>query len=170
MADTLTAAQRSALMSRIRGTNTGPERIVRSMLHRLGYRFTVNAPNNRRLPGKPDLVLPRYRTVVFVHGCFWHGHEGCKVAKIPKTRRAWWRAKIEGNRRRDARSEEALRTAGWHVMMIWECAVRTVAARQWLEARLPKLLGPPPARPTSPIRYSLNEPAPTLRAAEEVGR
>jgi DNA mismatch endonuclease (patch repair protein) len=129
-------------MSRIRGRDTKPELAVRSMLHRLGYRFTVNGAKNKQLSGKPAIVLPKYNTVVFVHGCFWHGHEHCRIARIPSSRPEWWRAKIEGNRARDLRNEEELRRLGWHVVTVWECALRTVSARTWLEKRLPKLIGP----------------------------
>ncbi len=101
MADIFTPEKRSELMSRIRGRDTKPELALRSMLHRLGYRFTVHAPKNRTLPGRPDLVLPKYCTVVFVHGCFWHGHENCPHFRLPKSRRAFWKAKIEGNPQRD---------------------------------------------------------------------
>ena len=127
MADVFDAAKRSWLMSRIRGTNTKPERIVRSLLHRMGFRFTLRGPHNRRLPGRPEIVLPRHRTVVFVHGCFWHGHPGCKTFRLPKSRRAWWRKKIDGNRSRDARHEEALRALGWRVIVVWECSLRRKA-------------------------------------------
>lgn len=136
MADVFTPEKRSEVMSRIRGGNTRPELVVRSMLHRMGYRFTVNGPLNRSLPGRPDLVLPRYRTVVFVHGCFWHGHEDCRDFRLPATRREWWTAKIEGNRARDARVEAALRATGWHVITIWACALKTAESRAWLEGRL----------------------------------
>jgi DNA mismatch endonuclease (patch repair protein) len=139
--DILTSQQRSELMSRIRGRDTKPELALRSMLHQLGYRFTVNGPKNKSLPGKPDIVLPKHRTVIFVHGCFWHGHEHCPAFRLPKSRRAWWKRKIEGNQQRDLRNENALRDLGWHVVTIWECALRTSAARSWLEQRLPKLIG-----------------------------
>lgn len=136
MADVFTPEKRSEVMSRIRGGNTRPELVVRSMLHRMGYRFTVNGKLNRTLPGRPDIVLPRYRTVVFVHGCFWHGHEGCRDFRLPGTRREWWTAKIEGNRTRDAWVEAELRAMGWHVITIWACALKTVETRRWLEGRL----------------------------------
>jgi DNA mismatch endonuclease (patch repair protein) len=128
-------------MSRIRGRDTKPELALRSMLHRLGYRFTVNGPKNRSLPGKPDLVLPKHRTVIFVHGCFWHGHEHCPHFRLPKTRRAWWKHKIEGNRARDLRNENGLRNQGWHVVTIWECALKKTSDRAWLISRIPALLG-----------------------------
>ena len=130
-------------MSRIRGRDTKPELALRSLLHRLGYRFTITGPNNRTLPGKPDVVLPKYRTVIFVHGCFWHAHEGCPQFRLPKSRVAWWHAKLTGNRARDQRNEAAIRALGWHVVTIWECALRTTAARAWLAARLPSLLETP---------------------------
>jgi DNA mismatch endonuclease (patch repair protein) len=140
MADVLTPQQRSELMSRIRGRDTRPELALRSLLHRLGYRFTVNGPKNKTLPGKPDIVLPKYRTVIFVNGCFWHGHEHCPAFRLPATRREWWTAKIKGNKQRDLLSENALRDLGWHVVTIWECALKTESARQWLEKHLPRLI------------------------------
>ena len=88
-------------MSRIRNKDTKPEILVRSMLHGLGLRFTVNGPKSKKLPGRPDIVLPKYKTVIFVHGCFWHGHKNCKDFRIPKTRSEWWREKLEGNAARD---------------------------------------------------------------------
>ena len=142
MADVFTPQKRSEVMSRIRGRDTKPELALRSMLHRLGYRFTVNGPKNIFLPGKPDIVLPKHRTVIFVHGCFWHGHQHCPAFRLPSTRRAWWKRKIDGNRARDLRNEKALRQQGWHVVTVWECALRTRAARLWLEHRLPRLIGP----------------------------
>jgi DNA mismatch endonuclease (patch repair protein) len=143
MTDIFTPEKRSEVMSRIRGRDTTPELTLRSLLHGLGYRFTVNGHRNRSLPGKPDLVLPKFRTVIFVHGCFWHAHEGCPHFRLPKSRRAWWQAKLAGNRARDQRNEAAIRSLGWHVVTIWECALTTVAARQWLTARLPSLIGDP---------------------------
>ena len=140
MADVFTKEKRSEVMSHIRGRDTKPELALRPMLHPLRYRFTVNGPKNKTLPGRPDIVLPKYRTVIFVHGCFWHGHEGCPAYTIPATRRDWWESKIQGNRARDLRKENALRENGWHVVTIWECALKTAGARQWLEKRLPRLL------------------------------
>ena len=141
MADVFSPEKRSEVMSRVRGRDTKPEIALRSMLHRLGYRFTVNGPRNRSLPGKPDIVLPKYRCVIFMHGCFWHGHENCPHFRLPKSRREWWSAKIAGNRRRDLHNENALRDQGWHVITIWECALRRKADRSWLAKRLPRLLG-----------------------------
>jgi DNA mismatch endonuclease (patch repair protein) len=150
MVDIFTPEKRSAVMARIRGRDTKPELALRSMLHRMGYRFTVGGPKNRTFPGRPDLVLPKLRTVVFVHGCFWHGHAGCKHFRLPKSRRAWWRAKIAGNQARDRRNEDSLRAMGWHVVTVWSCALDTIAAREWLKLRLPALLGPPAAQPALP--------------------
>jgi DNA mismatch endonuclease (patch repair protein) len=145
MADIWSAEKRSEVMSRIRGGNTKPELLVRSMLHRLGYRFTVRGPKNKCLPGKPDLVLPKYEVVIFVHGCFWHGHERCPDFRMPSSRTEWWTAKIAGNKARDARVEKELQAMGWHVVTLWACAVKNVAAREWLESRLPALIGRPVA-------------------------
>jgi len=112
------------------------------MLHRMGYRFTVSGPKNRLLPGKPDIVLPKYRTVIFVNGCFWHGHENCPAFRLPKSRRAWWEQKIVGNRCRDLRNEETLRNLRWLVVTVWECELKTTVARDVLIKRLVGLLSP----------------------------
>ncbi len=108
------------MMAGIRGKDTVPELIVRRGLHALGFRFLLH---DRRLPGKPDIVLPRWRAVIFVQGCFWHGHD-CPLFKWPKTREAFWRDKIGRNRARDAESEARLDAAGWRVLKIWECSVK----------------------------------------------
>jgi len=105
-------------MSRIRAKNTKPEVFVRSMLHRMGYRFRIHL---KGLPGKPDIVLPKYHTAIFVHGCFWHGHEGCKDFAPPKTRTEWWLNKINGNKKKDTENIAQLDRQGWHVIIIWEC-------------------------------------------------
>ena len=132
MADTLSKAERSALMARIRGTNTKPEVLVRSALHRAGFRFRLH---NRSLPGRPNIVLTKHRTVVFVHGCFWHRH-GCSLASDPSTRKAFWRDKFARNVARDKRTAAALRRAGWRVYTVWECSLRTNARREKAIARL----------------------------------
>jgi DNA mismatch endonuclease, patch repair protein len=123
-------------MSRIRGANTRPEKLVRSMLHRMGLRFTVNGPGNKGLPGRPDIVLPRWKTAVFVHGCFWHGHEHCRLFKWPTARRDWWEAKILGNRKRDEERHEAVKLAGWKVITVWECELENVSSREALLLKL----------------------------------
>lgn len=107
-------------MSRIRGSNTKPELVVRSLLHRMGYRFRLH---RKDLPGTPDVVMPGRGTVVFVHGCFWHGHT-CKRTKMPKSRVDYWRKKIEDNRRRDVHKRRKLRALGWNVVVVWECELK----------------------------------------------
>lgn len=107
-------------MAGIRGANTKPEMLIRRGLHALGFRFRLHG---RKMPGKPDLVFPRYRAVIFVHGCFWHRHD-CELFKWPKTRHEFWREKIEGNWERDSRAEVELRADGWRVLKVWECSLR----------------------------------------------
>ena len=124
MADKISPQRRSWNMSRIRSLNTKPEIAVRSVLHRNGFRFTVNGPLNKKLPGKPDLVLPRYRTIIFVYGCFWHGHENCKISRIPKTRTDWWKSKIGKNQDRDKIVRKTLLEMDWNVLTIWECEIK----------------------------------------------
>ena len=118
MADTLSIEERSRLMSRICGKDTKPELVVRRLLHAMGYRFRLH---RRDLPGSPDIVLPQHGVCCFVHGCFWHLHSKCKDARIPMTRTAWWRKKLEGNPTRDKRHAAALLRLGWRVLTIWEC-------------------------------------------------
>jgi DNA mismatch endonuclease (patch repair protein) len=118
--DIVSPEKRSDMMSGIRGKDTKPEIIVRSLLHRLGYRFRLHRTD---LPGRPDIVLPKWQTVIFVNGCYWHGHEDCHLFRLPKTRTDFWTNKIEGNRIRDQRNYAALIDAGWKVLIIWECAV-----------------------------------------------
>jgi DNA mismatch endonuclease (patch repair protein) len=120
MVDIVDAATRSRMMSGIRGRNTKPEILIRSLLHRRGFRFRLDA---RDLAGRPDIVLPRYRAVIFVHGCFWHGHT-CHLFKWPQTRAEFWRDKIGRNRANDAKAQAALLDAGWRVATVWECALR----------------------------------------------
>lgn len=120
MMDIVSPEHRSALMSRIRGKNTGIEVTVRKGLHHLGFRYRLGGGG---LPGRPDIVLPKYRTVVFVHGCFWHGHD-CPLYRLPKTRTAFWQAKVEANRERDPRVQEALARSQWRAIVVWECSLR----------------------------------------------
>lgn len=107
-------------MSRIKGGNTKPELLVRSFLHKKGLRFRLH---DWRLPGKPDIVLPRYKTAIFVHGCFWHRHKGCKDASVPKSRAGFWNKKFKDNVRRFQEVEGLLKKAGWRVIVIWECDI-----------------------------------------------
>lgn len=130
MTDTLTAAARSALMSRIRGTNTKPEIVVRSLLHRMGFRFSLH---RRDLPGSPDIVLPRHATVVFVHGCFWHRQARCKGATTPNSRVDFWQDKFAKNVARDKRNRRDLRRLGLKVGVVWECELKKP---EKLEAKL----------------------------------
>ena len=118
--DRLTSEHRSWNMSRIKGRDTKPEIRVRSALHRMGYRFSLR---RRDLPGRPDIVLPRYGAVLFVHGCFWHRHKNCSNSVLPKTRAEFWLAKLNGNVERDQRCVLALKQLGWNVLTIWECEV-----------------------------------------------
>ncbi len=108
-------------MSRIRSKDTKPEMLVRKFLFSKGYRYRLH---DKKLPGKPDIVLPKYRTVIFIHGCFWHGHEGCRYFVVPKTRTEWWLNKINGNIINDAKSVELLKQLGWNIITLWECDLK----------------------------------------------
>lgn len=120
MMDLVSPEVRSRMMSGIRAKNTKPEIMVRRALHALGFRYRLHDP---KLPGQPDIVLPRFRAVVFVHGCFWHGHD-CPLFKVPATRPDFWLQKIERNRANDARNEQTLSTMNWRIAVVWECALR----------------------------------------------
>jgi DNA mismatch endonuclease (patch repair protein) len=133
MADVHTKEQRSYNMSRIKGKDTKPEMLVRRFLHANGYRYKLN---DKTLPGKPDIVLPKYKTVIFVHGCFWHGHNNCKYASIPKTRTEWWLNKINGNIANGTKKRLLLKKEKWNVITIWECGLKA----KRIEATLQKLL------------------------------
>lgn len=139
--DHLTPVQRSAHMSRVRRADTKPERIVRRLLHHLGYRFRLQW---KSAPGRPDIAFPPRRKIIFVHGCFWHRHEGCRRATTPATRMEFWTAKFERNKARDARDLEQAVDQGWDPLVIWECELRDAAD---LESRLTSFLGPPRFRP-----------------------
>lgn len=127
LADVHNKATRSRNMAAIKGKNTKPELIVRRGLHARGLRFRLHRPD---LPGRPDLVFPASRTVVFVHGCFWHAHENCRYFTLPATDSESWQTKLEGNRARDRRDQSALEETGWRVIIIWECELRTGAAKR----------------------------------------
>ena len=133
MADVHTQEQRSYNMSRIRSTNTKPEMQVRKFLHANGFRYKLH---DKTLPGKPDIVLPKYKTVIFVHGCFWHGHEGCKYYVVPKTRTNWWLNKINGNIANDVKAIKALKKEGWKIINLWECDLKSHAVNKTF-AKLP---------------------------------
>lgn len=121
MGDVMTPEQRHKCMARIRSKNTKPEIMVRKYLFARGFRYRKNV---RRLPGTPDIVLRKYRTVIFVNGCFWHGHEGCRYSHLPKSNVEFWRNKIERNKKRDLRERVELRRMGWHVIQVWECQLK----------------------------------------------
>jgi DNA mismatch endonuclease (patch repair protein) len=121
--DTLSSERRSWLMSRVRSTNTMPELAIRRLIFGLGYRYRLH---DKQLPGTPDLVFPGRLKVVFVNGCFWHGHDDCRYARLPKTRVRFWRAKIERNRSRDLENIEMLNAGGWQTLTIWQCELRDI--------------------------------------------
>ena len=121
MADVFSAEKRSWIMSRVKGRDTQPEKLVRSMAHRLGFRFRLH---RRDLPGRPDIVFPRLRKAVFVHGCFWHGHARCRRSGRPMSNKAFWNKKLDGNMMRDKRDRAELRKRGWRVLVVWECQAR----------------------------------------------
>ena len=145
MADTVSPEVRSRMMAGIRGRDTKPELMLRKGLHAGGFRYRLHAKD---LPGKPDMVFPRYRAVLFAHGCFWHGHD-CHLFRWPSSRQVWWREKITRNQAVDARSEAALAEAGWRLGVVWECALKgrtrlpfldvLEACMAWLRSQEPRL-------------------------------
>lgn len=120
MTDTRTPEQRRRIMQSVKSRNTGPEVMLRKLLHARGYRFRLHRAD---LPGSPDIVFPSRRSLIFVHGCFWHGHN-CMKGRLPKSRRQFWRAKIDGNRKRDARVRRELRSLGWRIRYVWQCELK----------------------------------------------
>jgi len=130
MVDVLTPEQRQLNMSRIKGKDTKPEMLIRRGLHARGLRYRLH---DRLLPGRPDLVFPKYNTAVFIHGCFWHAH-GCAMSKLPATRQDFWKTKLSANAARDRTVVEALQASGWRVLIIWECALR--GPQRWTEDAL----------------------------------
>lgn len=144
MADVVSPEKRSQIMAGIRAKNTKPELALRQAMHRLGFRYRLHA---KYLPGRPDIVLPKYRAVVLVHGCFWHGH-GCRLFKLPSTRVEFWSQKIERNRANDALATSRLLSSGWRVAVVWECSIRSPRAQgakiaeklaDWLRSQSPLL-------------------------------
>jgi len=136
MADVHSKETRSYNMSRIRSKDTKPEMLVRRFLHKNGFRYRLHVKD---MPGKPDIVLPKYKTVIFIHGCFWHGHEGCKYYVVPKSRTEWWLNKIGSNITNDTNAERLLTAAGWNIIKIWECELKPSLLEQTL-INLPKTL------------------------------
>jgi DNA mismatch endonuclease (patch repair protein) len=137
MADVHTPEQRSFNMRQIKGKNTKPEMLVRKFLHANGFRYKLH---DKRLPGKPDIVLPKYNTVIFVHGCFWHGHTNCKYFVVPKTRTDWWLNKINSNIANDAKAAKALKKEGWKIIYLWECNLKGVKGEKTLQKLLKKII------------------------------
>ncbi len=133
MVDVVSPADRSRMMAGIQGKNTKPELIIRRMLFASGYRFRLH---RRDLPGAPDIVMSGRKVAVFVHGCFWHMHQGCRFARMPATRPEFWKAKLEANVARDRRAVENLRALGWRVMCVWECSTRDTEAAAGLQAAM----------------------------------
>lgn len=119
--DRFSKQERSRIMARVKGRDTAPERIVRSLVHRMGFRFRLHV---RNIHGTPDIVLPRHRKVIFVHGCFWHGHKRCSRSERPTTRQQFWNSKLDRNIERDERIRKILRRTGWKVLTVWECETR----------------------------------------------
>ncbi|MFA6126372.1 MAG: DNA mismatch endonuclease Vsr [Bacteroidales bacterium] len=137
MMDVFTQEKRSEVMSRIRGKNTKPELIVRKFLFAKGFRYRIH---QKGLPGQPDIVLKKYRTVILIHGCFWHGHENCKLFVIPKTRTLWWIDKISRNKLKDETKANELKNLGWKVLVVWECALKQKLAKETLSKLHKELL------------------------------
>lgn len=133
MTDVFSEEQRSYVMSRVGSKNTKPELLIRSFLHRNGFRFRLHGKD---LPGRPDLVLPKYKSVVFVHGCFWHRHQNCPKATVPATRRSFWEEKFERNQKRDRRNLFQLRKLGWRSIVVWECQLAKETTRRRIQKRL----------------------------------
>lgn len=131
--DVFTEEKRSDVMSRIHSKDTGPEKVVRRLLTRAGFRYRLQSA---ALPGRPDLVLSKWRTVVFVNGCFWHMHSGCRLASRPESRTDYWLPKLERNRRRDLENERVLIASGWRVLVVWECACKKKHPLEALQARM----------------------------------
>ncbi|MES1216482.1 MAG: DNA mismatch endonuclease Vsr [Bacteroidota bacterium] len=138
MADVHDSKTRSYNMSQIKAKNTKPEMLVRRFLHAQGFRYKLH---DKKLPGKPDLVLPKYKTVIFIHGCFWHGHDNCKYFVVPKTRTKWWLNKINTNKANDAKAIKALRKDRWKVINVWECRLKKKIAEKTLERVIQKIMG-----------------------------
>ena len=147
MADRRTPEEISRNMSLVRGKDTKPEVLVRKYLFSKGLRFRKNDP---RLPGKPDVVLPKYRTVVFVNGCFWHAHEGCRRASVPESHREYWEAKLRRNKERDAEVEKELKEAGWKVLTVWECGLKKSVMNATLDSLIEAIRSDSPKRTEFP--------------------
>lgn len=144
MTDTISVSERSRVMALVKGKNTGPEMLVRRLVHGAGYRYRLHAAT---LPGKPDLVFASRRKVIFVHGCFWHRHDQCGLARVPKTNQDFWTEKFEGNKARDSANYRRLREMGWGVLVVWECELRDMDA---VLQRMTHFLGEPTKSSSTP--------------------
>ena len=136
MADVHNQKTRSYNMSQIKAKNTKPEMLVRKFLHAQGFRYKLH---DKKLPGKPDLVLPKYKAVIFIHGCFWHGHNDCKYFVVPKTRTEWWLNKINTNKTNDAKAMKALKKDGWKIVNVWECDLKPLKVEKTFLSILKKM-------------------------------
>lgn len=137
MADNVSKERRSEIMSSVKSSNTKPEFIVRKFLFQAGLRYRLH---NKKLPGKPDIVLSKYKTVVFVNGCFWHGHANCKIYVMPKTNTEFWNTKIEANIKRDKKNIALLKKEKWNVLIIWECQLKSKTREKTLNTILKKII------------------------------
>jgi DNA mismatch endonuclease (patch repair protein) len=137
MTDTVSKARRSEIMSNVKGKHTKPEIIVRKFLHSKGFRFRIH---DKKLPGKPDIKLTKYQTVILVNGCFWHGHEGCKIYVMPKTNTDFWQNKIDKNVSRDNLIINNLKSLGWNVIIVWECSLRKTKREKTLSNLVEKII------------------------------
>lgn len=162
MADKLTKEQRRHCMAQIRGKGTKPEMVVRKFLFGRGFRYRLNHP---WLPGHPDIVLRKYRSVIFVNGCFWHGHEGCRYYVVPKSNTEFWKAKIARNRTRDIEEQRRLASMGWHCITVWECQLKPAVREQTLES-LAYTLNRIWLNDHSARKYELDEKAPGMVAED----
>ncbi len=162
MADKLTKEQRRHCMAQIRGKGTKPEMVVRKFLFGRGFRYRLNHP---WLPGHPDIVLRKYRSVIFVNGCFWHGHEGCRYYVVPKSNTEFWKAKIARNRARDIEEQRRLASMGWHCITVWECQLKPAVREQTLES-LAYTLNRIWLNDHSVRKYELDEKAPGMVAED----
>lgn len=136
MTDIFSKKKRSQIMSKITGKNTKPEIIIRKIAHSLGYRFRLH---KKDLPGKPDIVFPKYKKVIFVNGCFWHGHKNCNRSKLPTTNKKFWKEKIEGNKKKDQSNYYQIKKIGWDYLIVWQCVIK-ISNRNKLEKKIQKFL------------------------------
>ncbi len=140
MSDIFSNEKRSQIMASVKSINTRPEIVVRKYLFACGFRYRINHP---KLPGKPDIVLPKYKTVVFIHGCFWHGHRECEASQLPKTRLDYWSKKIESNSLRDKKNVSSLRIQGWQVIIVWTCQLSNKSKKEKALTKLVRMISKP---------------------------